>query len=681
MKDDLDNRPAGQSADDPRDTAILSAKPVAPRLKIGRHIARRLSWRHLEILLSAATLVFMLLGRLTARYDLLPLPQNALYFVAYITGGYFGVLSSYHSLRQWTIDIDLLMLLAALGAAYVGAPFEGAMLLFLFSLSNVLQGFAIDRTRKAITSLMKLRPREALARRNGEIQRVSIEALEVGDHIIIRPGDSIPLDGVIVEGESEIDQSSLTGESMPVAKRSGDQIFAATFNQTGSLEVRVTRNAHESAISKLIRMVEEAQGEKAETQRFLERAEQYYAMGVMVFTLALIVIPAWLGTEEFQRIFYRAMTVMVVASPCALIISTPVSILSAIGGAARRGILFKGGVHLEQLSRVRLVAFDKTGTLTIGRPRVTDVQCVGLPSRPPDRLDENTGPILALAASVETRSEHAIGRAIVEAAERSGQSWPECAHFRSEPGKGAVGQVDHQRVAVGNIRFFEDIDLEDGKEAFDAVRAFHRAGKTSVLVVVLSEDESRGRVRGMVAVADELRPDARDAVLRLKQRDGVDEVTMLTGDHEEVAAAMAAQSGVDSYHAELLPEDKVQVVQKLKAKSPVAMVGDGINDAPALASASVGIAMGAAGTDVAMETADVVLMSNNLHNISAAIALSRRTRRIITQNLIFAMSVIVVLVIAALGYDLPLTLGVIGHEGSTVLVSLNGLRLLGNREG
>ncbi len=642
---------------------------------------RGMSWRHAEILFSAITFVFMILGWLNARYTLWPLPPNVFYLVAYIAGGYFGVLSSYRSLRQWTIDIDLLMVLAALGAAYVGAPFEGAMLLFLFSLSNVLQGFAIDRTRKAITSLMKLRPQEALARRDGKIRRVPIEELEVGDHIMIRPGDSIPLDGNIVEGESEIDQSSLTGESMPVGKRVGDQVFAATINQTGSLEVRVTRRAHESTIAKLIRMVEEAQSEKAETQRFLERAEQYYALAVILFTLGLIFVPLGLGTGEFEHIFYRAMTVMVVASPCALIISTPASILSAIGGAARRGILFKGGAHLEQLSRVRLVAFDKTGTLTTGRPRVTDVWCVGRPAQPRDRLDRESGRLLALAASVESRSEHVVARSIVEAAQDGHETWPECRQFHSVPGRGAIGQVDHQRIAVGNMRFFEDIELEDGQEAFDTVRAFHRAGKTAVLVASIEHHEARGRVLGVVAVSDELRPDARDAVLRLKQHNRVDEVVMLTGDHEEVAAAMANESGVDSYYADLLPEDKVQVVKKLRERSPTVMVGDGVNDAPALASASVGMAMGAAGTDVAMETADIVLMSNELHNVPAALALSRRTRRIIIQNLVFAMSVIVFLMIAALGYDLPLTLGVIGHEGSTVIVCLNGLRLLANRDG
>src|SRR6516164_4304858 len=315
----------------------------------------------------------MVAGWLATRLGLGQIWANAFFIVAYVAGGIFGVEASFRSLRQWTIDVDLLMILAALGAAVVGAPFEGAMLLFLFSLSNVLQSYAIDRTRKAIHSLMKLRPDKALTRRDGNTVLLPIEQLAVGDIVIVRPGESIALDSVIVEGESSINESSLTGESIPVLKKAGDSVFAATINQTGGLEVRVTKLAKDSAIEKLIRMVEEAQSEKAETQRFLDRAEQFYAIGVIAFTFALVALPPFFVHEPFRATFYRAMTVMVVASPCALIISTPASILSAIGGAARRGILFKGGVHLERTATIKVVAFDKTGTLTEGKSRVTDI--------------------------------------------------------------------------------------------------------------------------------------------------------------------------------------------------------------------------------------------------------------------------------------------------------------------
>ncbi len=325
----------------------------------------------LEAVCMVLTFVFMITGWAAGAFA--PALRGGLYVGAYLAGGYFGVRAGLQSLRQWTIDVDLLMVLAALGAAVVNAPFEGAMLLFLFSLSNVLQAYAIDRTRKAIKSLMKLRPEKALARRGGATVLLPVEELVVGDVLVVRPGESIALDSVIIEGRSAIDQSSLTGESMPVSKKAGDPVFAGTLNQTGGLEVRVTRLAKDSTIEKLVRMVEEAQTEKADAQRLLDRAEQYYAVGVILFTLGLIIVPILVRHQPFHAAFYRAMTVMVVASPCALIISTPASILSAIGGAARRGVLFKGGVHLERSATVKVVAFDKTGTLTEGKPRVTDL--------------------------------------------------------------------------------------------------------------------------------------------------------------------------------------------------------------------------------------------------------------------------------------------------------------------
>jgi Cd2+/Zn2+-exporting ATPase len=642
--------------------------PVRPY----REEAPRPAWftgRHVEAVLTVATLVFMIAGWVAGRVDR---PAWPLYLAAYLAGGWFGVLSSLRSLRQWTIDVDLLMVLAALGAAYVGAPFEGALLLFLFSLSNVLQGYAIQRTRQAISSLMKLRPEKALVRRGDQMEWIPIESLQVGDLVIVRPGESIPLDGLIVEGASEIDQSSLTGESMPVSRAAGDPVFAATLNQTGALEVRVTRCARDSTIARLIRLVEEAQSEKADSQRFLERAEQYYALGVILFTLGLIAVPLALGADSFERVFYRAMTVMVVASPCALIISTPASILSAIGGGARRGVLFKGGVYLEKMAAVRFVAFDKTGTLTRGEPQVTDILLPDGHMQSTDRLDEAGRRLLGLAASVEARSEHLIGQAMLRACRALNIPLDECGEFRSVTGKGITAMVGGRRVAVGNLRHFEEYP-EIPRAWGPAIQRLQEAGKTPVLVVELA---GRANLLGIIALADAPRDDAAAVVRRLRAMPGIERVVLLTGDHYDVAAAIAKQVGVDEFHAGLLPDDKVAVVRELRKRGPVAMVGDGINDAPALAAATVGIAMGAAGTDVAMETADVVLMSNHLDNIPRAIDLSRRARRIVIQNLVFALVVIVGLVIAALGFHLPLPLGVVGHEGSTVLVCLNGLRLL-----
>jgi Cd2+/Zn2+-exporting ATPase len=627
----------------------------------------------LEVVFMGLTFGFTLAAWATARSAL---PGSSLLYVgAYLTGGYFGVRAALQSLRQWTLDVDLLMVLAALGAAVVNAPFEGATLLFLFSLSNVLQSYAIDRTRKAIKSLMKLRPEKALARRNGAPVLLPVAELVVGDVLVVRPGESIALDSVIIEGSSAVDQASLTGESIPVSKQVGDPVFAGTLNQTGGLEVRVTKLAKDSTIEKLVRLVEEAQTEKADTQRFLDRAEQVYAIGVILFTIGLILVPILFLNEAFQTAFYRAMTVMVVASPCALIISTPASILSAIGGAARRGVLFKGGVHLERAATVKVVAFDKTGTLTEGKPRVTDMlvenRVVDFRNAP----DAAALALLGLVGSVEVKSEHPLAHAIVTECHSRNVALASCAGFQSVSGKGASGLVNGRRIAAGNARYFAALNLTLPDDFARQIATLQDEGKTVVIVGELDEAHDSARFLGAVAIADVLRADAA-AVIRQLKADGITRVVMLTGDNTRVAQAIARQAGVDEVHADLLPEDKVRVIKELKSIGPVAMVGDGVNDAPALATSTVGIAMGAAGTDVAMETADVVLMSNNLQNIVFALALSRRARRIIYQNLAFSLAVIIGLIVSALGFKLLLPIGVVAHEGSTVLVCLNGLRML-----
>jgi Cd2+/Zn2+-exporting ATPase len=633
----------------------------------------------MELACAIATFVFMVLGWLAARaLPSLPAYSATCYFLAYLTGGFFGVQAGWRSLRLGAVDVDLLMVLAALGAALVGAPFEGAMLLFLFSLSNVLQAHAIDRTRKAISSLMKLRPTQALCRRGADTRLLPIAELVVGDVVIVRPGESLPLDGVVIEGASTLDEAMLTGESMPVAKSVGSAVFAGTMNQTGSLDVRVTRLAKDSTIAKLIQLVEQAQGEKAKTQRFLEKAEQTYAVSVLVFTAGLILVP-WLAfAHDFHTAFYRAMTVMVVASPCALIISTPASILSAIGGAARRGILFKGGAHLERMAAIRVFAFDKTGTLTRGKPQVTDIIVTGGGSSFPWGPTGETLDLLRLAASVEARSEHPLARAIVQAAGARRLGLLESTAFQSVSGRGAAATVNQRRIAAGSPAYFEKLRCTGLVEAEARLGALQDEGKTCILIGEITAGGQQARILGIIAVADVLRPEAVAVIARLR-RLGVKRIAMLTGDHRRVAEAIAREAGVDEVRAQLLPEEKVKAVQELMALGPVAMVGDGINDAPALAAADIGIAMGAGGTDVAMETADVVLMNDQLHNIALALEISRRARRIVLQNLTFALGVIGVMVIATLVGRVPLPVGVVVHEGSTVLVCLNGLRLLLNR--
>ena len=638
-----------------------------------------LSWLQgdrLEITCAAATLLFMVLAWIATRsLPGLPAVGVVCYVLAFATGGFYGVQGGWQSLRQGTVDVDLLMVLAALGAAFVGAPLEGAMLLFLFSLSNVLQAYAIDRTRKAISSLMKLRPTQALCRRGTETKLLAVEDLVVGDVLIVRPGEGLPLDGVVIEGESTLDEAMLTGESMPVTKRVGSSVFGGTMNQTGSLEVRVTKLAKDSTIAKLIQLVEQAQGEKANTQRFLEKAEQAYAISVIALTAGLILVPWLVFHQGFHDVFYRAMTVMVVASPCALIISTPASILSAIGGAARRGILFKGGAHLERMAGIRVFAFDKTGTLTLGKPQVTDIIVGGEHSVFPGQASGEALDMLRLAASIEARSEHPLARAIVQAAEVRRLGLLECTAFQSVSGKGAAATVNQRRIAAGSASYFLTFRCAGLAEAEARLGALQDEGKTCVLIGELHPDGQQARILGVLAVADVVRPEAAAVVARLRKL-GVKRIAMLTGDHKRVAEAIARSIGVDEVHAQLLPEDKVRVVRDLRSVGPVAMVGDGINDAPALAAADIGIAMGAGGTDVAMETADVVLMNDHLHNIALALDISRKARRVVAQNLIFALGVIIVMVSFTLFGRVPLTAGVIMHEGSTVLVCLNGLRLL-----
>ena len=632
------------------------------------------------------TFAAMFAGLLTSQTQLPAWLPSLFYLIAYVAGGIFGVQASVESLRQRRVDVDLLMVLAALGAAVLGAPFEGAMLLFLFSLSNLLQDYALGRTRSAIQALMKLRPDQALLKVGQDAILRPIESLRIGDHILVRPGERVPLDGVVVEGESTVDESTLTGESMPVAKKAGAPVFAGTINQSGSLEVRVTKLAHESTIARLIKLVEEAQSEKAPTERFLDKFEQIYAMGVIGLTLLLAGMPPLLFGVPFADAAYRAITVMVVASPCALVISTPAAILSAIANGARRGILFKGGAHLEEAARLEVIAFDKTGTLTMGKPAVTDVTIIPLTafayataSRAVRRDQENI--LLALAAAVESKSEHPLARAIVETARHRGLTIPSATNFASTPGQGVRAHVvfmGGMDIAVGSLRYFDGVRLHGLERAMCEMERLQYEGKTAVLVAKLRANTS-AVVLGVIAVADVLRPSAPQVVERL-HRLGIRRVVMLTGDNERVARAVARQAGVDEFHADLLPQDKVAIIKRLRTADGrpchVAMVGDGVNDAPALASASLGIAMGAAGTDVALETADVVLMSDDLRQIAYAIALSRQTRRVVIQNLIFAITVIAVLVAVALGLQLPLPLGVVGHEGSTVIVVLNGLRLL-----
>ena len=596
-----------------------------------------------------------------------------LYAGAYIFCGQQGVRSAIASLREKVLDVDVLMVLAAIGAGIVGQPFEGALLLFLFSLSNVLQSYALQRTQKAIHSLLKLRPDKALVKRNGTTELVRVESLQVGDIVVVRPGEHIPVDGRITEGKSSIDESSLTGESMPVSKTVGAPLFAGTLNQSGGLEIAVTKRAEDSTLARMVKLVEEAQAEKSGTQRFLEQAEQYYATGVIAFTAVVWFIPWLVWHQPFAEAFYRAMTVMVVASPCALVISTPATVLSAIGGAARRGILIKGGSHLERTAQISIVAFDKTGTLTFGRPVVTEIVNDQGAHKLDAPLPGNLTALLGSAAALEAKSEHPLATAIVKSAATLKLTLPEATDFQSTAGKGAEATVSNQRLVIGSERLFRELLATgmDGIVTHSAPLSEH--GKTCVWVGSRVGDSVTALA--VLALADTIRPEAKSIAANLHKL-GVKKVVMLTGDQTAVAHAIAEEAGVDEVRAELLPEGKVDAIRELKKQGRVMMIGDGVNDAPALAVSDIGVAMGAAGTDIAMETADIVLMGDKLENIPLLIGIARQARRVLWQNLVFATSVIVVLLIAAFGINLALPMGVVGHEGSTVLVCLNGLRLL-----
>ena len=654
-----------------RDVSIQDESKTAPDEMTSRSELKQ------EAVFVGLTLVGMVTGLLTGWLDGPPLLMWVSYGVAYIFGGWYGLKGAIETLRHRAVDIDLLMIVAALGALSIGAPFEGSMLLFLFSLSNTLQHYAIGRSRRAIKSLVEMRPDEAQVLRDGEEVTIPIDGVAVGDVFVVRPGNRIPLDGIVTSGEGTVDQASLTGESVPVPKEPGDEVFGGTINESGSLEIEVTRQAHESAISRLITMVEEAQSEKAPTQRLIDRLEQPYVLGVFALTIAAIGIPIALGSE-FTGTFYRAMTLMVAASPCAVIISTPAAVLSAIASGGRQGVLFKGGEHVETAANIDAVAFDKTGTLTQGDTQLTDVF---VRDGTADQTLTEDG-LLSIAAAVQARSEHHLAHATVTAADEKSLDVPDAERFQSVAGKGVRADVGDETIHIGNRSYFQTVlgdksvdGLEPGLSRLETLEA---EGKTSVLVA-REQHGDNVTVLGWLAFTDTVRPDAAEMIDDLRSL-GVNHIVMLTGDNERVAQRIADEVGIDEVQAELLPEEKVATIEELVERHEnVAMVGDGVNDAPALATATLGIAMGGAGTDVALDTADVVLMGDDLSKIPYVLGLGRKTRRTLIINLAIAFGAIALMVSTILLRGIPLPLAVVGHEGSTVLVSLNGLRLLGFR--
>jgi len=597
------------------------------------------------------------------------------YLVSYLVAGAEPARNGLRLALQGRFDIDFLMVVAALGAAAIGEALDGALLLFLFALGHGLEHYAMGQARQAISALGKMAPRSVRVLRNGAEVEVPVESVATGETVVVRAGERIGVDGRVRAGRSSVDQSPITGESMPIEKDRGDEVFAGTLNGDGSLEVTVLRVAADSTMARMIRLVEEAQSQKSRVQRAADRFTRFYVPAVLAMVAFVAVVPplaGWIapadGLSPWKEALLRAISLLVGASPCALAISTPAAVLAGVAKAARSGVLIKGGAHLESLALVRAIALDKTGTLTPGRPVVTEIVPFG------GAREER---VLALAAALENHSTHPLSRAVLAAVEQREIDIPVVHDVVAVKGKGLVGRVGTSMVRVGALRLFEDPERGTTPVPADVRAVVDRLEGQARTVMLVAEDD---RIDGAIALMDRPRPEAARAMARLAAM-GIDPIIMLTGDNATVAEAIGREVGLRDVRASLMPEDKIAVVAELaKRFGSVAMIGDGVNDAPALAAATVGIAMGGGGTDVALEAADVALIRDDLERVPFALALGRAARRVVLQNVSISMGMVAVLIpLAILGW-LPITLAVILHEGSTVAVVLNGLRLLAFRD-
>ncbi|PGZ17022.1 heavy metal translocating P-type ATPase [Bacillus cereus] len=613
--------------------------------------------KHYELIFAILSGVFILAGWLFTKNEATT-AGISFYILAYIIGGYAKAKEGIEdTIEEKELNVEMLMLFAAIGAAIIGYWAEGAILIFIFALSGAMESYTLSKSQKEISALLDLQPEEALRISHGTEERIPVAQLEIDDIILIKPGERVPADGTIHSGETNIDEAAITGEPIPNEKKLGDEVFAGTVNLRGAIEVKITKRSDQTLFQKIIRLVQNAQSEKSPSQLFIEKFEGTYVKGVLIVVALMMVVPHFMLDWSWNETFYRAMILLVVASPCALVAAITPATLSAISNGARSGILFKGGIHLERLASVKAIAFDKTGTLTQGKPTVTDVYV---------RNGITEKDVLYITASIESHSTHPLAEAIVKYAKHAYDitlTKPES--VEDVTGFGLKGMLESKTYKIGKADFI-------GEEA----TTFHNGIATTLeqegkTVVYLSDDKG---ILGLIALKDTLRQETIAAIHDL-QSIGV-EAIMITGDNEQTAKAIATESNIKEYYASCLPETKVDTIKQLKEKyGTVAMVGDGINDAPALATSSIGVAMGE-GTDVALETADVVLMKNELSRLAQAIRLSKRMNRIVKQNIIFSLAVIALLICSNFLQFLALPFGVIGHEGSTILVILNGLRLL-----
>jgi Cd2+/Zn2+-exporting ATPase len=617
-------------------------------------------WRERLPQLRMVTAGLCILAGWIAEYGIGSMPLGTALFAAAIPiGGYATIRQGLRALARMQFDMNGMMTGAVIGAAFLGEWQEGAVVAFLYSASNWLEGYTMDRARRSIRSLMDLAPKMARVRRDDGETTIPIEAVRLGDLLLIRPGESLPMDGTVRAGISAVNQAPITGEAIPVDKAAGDPVYAGTINGHGALEVEATRRVDDTALARIIHLVEEAQARRAPSQQAVERFARVYTPAVFALAVCLMVAPSLLFGQPWEPWIYRGLALLIVSCPCALVISTPVTIASAIANAARRGVLIKGGAHIEELGRLKAIALDKTGTLTRGKPEVTDL----VPWN-----GQGAAELLALAAGVEAHSEHPLARAIVRAAKRDRLVLPVTTGFTAIPGQGGSAALDDRTIYVGSPRLFASLNAcqQDGR----TMEAIEAQGKTAILVGTTE------RLLGLIALEDQLRPASRRAVADLRAA-GIRHVALLTGDNRVTAESIATQVGADTVRAELLPEQKLAAVHALRMEfGSLAMVGDGVNDAPALAAASVGIAMGATGSDVTLETADVALMADDLSKLPQIMRLGRQAIRVIRQNIAIALAIKAVAIAAVFPGWLTLWLAVLGDMGASVLVTLNGMRLL-----
>lgn len=625
-------------------------------------------WKNPKVLTAFASGVLLLVGWLISLISAPELISTIIFIAAILIGGYYFGREAFEELifeRQ--IGIELLMSVAAIVASAMGAPLEGAMLVFLYSISEAAEGYTEEKTRAAIKALMNLAPKVALVRRNGREQEIPVEELVVGDVFIVKPGQSMATDGEVLVGSSSVNQAPVTGESVPVEKQVGDQVFAGSINGEGALEIRATKTFADNTIARIITMVEEAQEKKGKSQRFIERFGARYSPIVLLIGILIALVPPLFFGAAWVMWITRATVFIVAAAPYALVISIPITLVASLGTGARNGVLIKGGIYVEELAKVKVVAMDKTGTLTRGEPEVTDIIMI---HQEPDQLANSKQEFLAAAAGIERRSGHPLAQAIVRYVEAQGIQPIELSEFRSMTGAGASARMDGRTIFVGSPDLFHSklgVSLE---HEWGDINHLQGEGKT---VVLLGDEKTPW---GMIAIRDNIRPNAQKAIDAIHAA-GIDKVVMLTGDNERTAQAIAQELGIDEVYADLKPEDKAVKVRELTTRyGHVAMVGDGVNDAPALAEATVGIAMGAAGTDVALETADVALMADDLEKLAYGLRLAKRNQSVVNQNLALSAIVISVLIIGAVGGWFTLPIAVLTHEISEFVVIGSGLRML-----